>query len=218
MHLSQSYTQPAQDEITFCVIQSSNSTTIDSNLLPMLDISVSLETPQNLHYISEMSQNISIEVNAEAKQLRNHNYEYVKKISDTLQGELFLAKDDDRFVYVKKTNKKLHKQGISIQDDATFCVQLDTVKEAQILQQIADQKHFLGQHIQKYIDFFETESDYYLVLESIEKQMTLKQFMKKAWHYINTKRLKYKDYVCVIRLIFHQIFKTIDYLHSDMKC
>ena len=155
--------------------------------------------------------------------LFQHDYQNITKMSNTLQGELFKAKlkSDDSFVIIKKTNKELYSEGIGVDHRThfSFCVDEDTRKEAFILRYLTENKTIkYAAYIRKFIETFETKTDYYLVMEHIEDGMTFKEFVEKAHEFMKAKKMDFKYYVNIIRYLFWQIFVTMRWLHVDMKC
>ena len=126
--------------------------------------------------------------------------------------------DINGYVAIKKTDKSLFNQRISKQDNGfNICVEENIKREAQILKYLTiDNKS--TEYITKYIDFFESETDYYLVMEYVDGKTNLKDFIKKAHQYINDGKLSLKDYQKIIKYIFWQISAVLHWLHNDMHC
>ena len=159
--------------------------------------------------------------------LFNQNgYKKLYKLCDTLQGELYKAEIINNkydlhkhHVVIKKTDKTLLQQRITISDDGfNFCVSENIIKEALILQILTIHNCPIGNYIIKYIDFFESDSNYYLVMEYIESEMNLKQFINKAHQYINNGKLSIKSYQTSIKYLLWQLFVTITWLHQSLRC
>ena len=164
---------------------------------------------------------------AEDTLFANHGYKKLKIITDTLQGKLYKAQklDDNKtsdnvnqYVAIKKCNKLLLKEGIAIQDEINFVVSENIIKESVILKYLTFDNCPIGEYIIKFIDFFESNDDYYLVMEYVESEMNLKQLMYKAFEYINSNKMDYKEYQKVIKYIFWQLTVTVRWLHHDMNC
>eukprot|EP01084_Bolivina_argentea_P016946 31640_1 len=149
-----------------------------------------------------------------------NGYQKLHKMGDTLQGQIYKAQNltTGQYVAIKKTEKALSDQGIAIQDDTTFCVSENILKERQILKHLTVNNTCIGDHIIHYIDSFEDESSYYLVMEYIESEMNLKQFVTTAHKYIASNKLQRKHYQKTIKYLFWQLVVTIRWMHHDMLC
>eukprot|EP01084_Bolivina_argentea_P051060 93927_1 len=159
-----------------------------------------------------------------------NGYKYLGKLSDILQGESLKAEvtksslpsiNRGTFVAIKKTDKCLIQKGITIQDDMTYLIDKNAVKEAIILQQLTLLSHnnnIIGSHIIKFVDLFESETHLYLVTEYIENGITLKQFIKESHELIRKKKLLWKDYSKIVKYIMWQLISVIRYLHKDVLC
>ena len=172
------------------------------------------------------------------KALYKHNYKYVDKICNTLQGELFRARvkstEEEKKIYgqnidkkvdigkkyvmIKKTDKRLFEQKICIKDEMTYCIVEDVLKEACLLKYLTLEHSSNNRYIVAFIETFETDMDHYLVMEYIDGYVTLKDFIKQAFGYIKQKKLKYKEYTKMVKYIFWQIFASMHWLHVDMNC
>ena len=127
-----------------------------------------------------------------------------------------------RFVSIKKTSRNLYDRKISYVDestDMTYCIEEDVVEEGKILKHLTVDHKLNDGHIVKYIDFFQSKTDYYLVTEyGMERGCTLRDFIEDAQQHIDDGRLEINDYIKVIRYLFWQLFATIHWLHQDIKC
>ena len=136
----------------------------------------------------------------------------------------------EQYVAIKRISKELHRRKIIANtatttttdddddtfDGVTFCTEEDVVKEAQILQYLTDHKS--TEYIAKYIDFFESATDYYLVHEYIEGESNLLQFVQTAHSYIAAGRLDVKVYQKTIKYIMWQLCAVVHWLHNNMHC
>ena len=154
----------------------------------------------------------------------NRGYKIIKKRAKTLQGNIFEAelisesdKKNKTKICIKQTNKKLCKNHESIQDELTVIVDENIVKEALILEYLTVINQPKGGHIAKYIKFFQTENDFYLVMEYVGDN-NLGFFVRKCHHYIKQNRLKLSHYKKIIKYIFWQMVTTINWMHDDMNC
>ncbi len=101
-------------------------------------------------------------------------------------------------------------------DTSHFCVHDDIHKEAAILRYLNNKDSC--NKMSRYIDFFESQADYYLVLESETDFMKLKEFVNTAHKYIENGKLKRKEYAKIIKYIMWQLLTAINWLHNDMYC
>eukprot|EP00483_Globobulimina_turgida_P004085 UN04093 len=109
-----------------------------------------------------------------------NGYKYLDKICDTLQGELIKAEITTAsksiaigsYVAIKKSDKSLLEKHIAVQDSMNFCVDENLIKEASILKKLTG-----NSSIVQYIDFFESDSYVYLVMEYIDNALNLKEFV-----------------------------------------
>eukprot|EP01084_Bolivina_argentea_P203837 348074_1 len=191
---------------------------INSNIaLKTLSLPIEPETYSICQYMNHL---FNIE---ESIILSQHNYipdNIQPIICDTVQGQLLKCKSmiNDQYVAIKRIDKQLFSEKITkISDNGfNFCVEKNIVNEAKILKYLTlDNK--CTDYITKYIDFFESDTDYYLVLEYVNGQ-TLKQFVQKAHDYISNNKLDIKHYQKIIKYIFWQISAILHWMHSDMKC
>mmetsp|Transcript_42320 Transcript_42320/g.68034 ORF Transcript_42320/g.68034 Transcript_42320/m.68034 type:complete len:521 (-) Transcript_42320:79-1641(-) len=152
--------------------------------------------------------------------LKQNGFVRGKKIADTVQGEIFEATpldEDDNTVVIKKTDKALHIQRISIQQGMSIVVEKDCVKEAILLHHLTVDNKATSDYVVKFVQFFESDTAYYLVMEKAG-EMNLDEFSKRAHHYMLQKRLKLKDWKKFVKYIFWQIAVIVYWLHEDMKC
>merc|ERR1712241_886253 len=75
-------------------------------------------------------------MNPEILCLSEHGYERGRKLADTLQGAVYeVTKKKDGMLYVvKQTNKKLHRQGITVQRGKQYIVKEDVCSERKIIE------------------------------------------------------------------------------------
>merc|ERR1719384_2196845 len=100
----------------------------------------------------------------------------------------------------------------------SFVVNEDIMIQSDILRHLTVNNQPIGDGIVKYIDFFQNESYYFLVLEYVENCMTLKHFIRESHQYIFEKKLSVKQYQSKIKHIFWHLMRTINWLHNDMQC
>eukprot|EP00484_Ammonia_sp_Unknown_P002370 CAMPEP_0197074308 /NCGR_PEP_ID=MMETSP1384-20130603/211042_1 /TAXON_ID=29189 /ORGANISM="Ammonia sp." /LENGTH=662 /DNA_ID=CAMNT_0042513149 /DNA_START=201 /DNA_END=2190 /DNA_ORIENTATION=+ len=167
-----------------------------------------------------------------------HGYKKIRKVCDTLQGELMEAeivkhsksfqKDQARRklcenaniqrVAIKKVDKCLFKQRIAKIDGMVYCVEEDVVKEALVLHHLTVDNRATANYVVQFIELFESEENYYLVMEYIDGDCNLQQFTEIAHQYIAEGKLKLKAYQKIVKYIFWQLVAVLYWLHRDMKC
>ena len=158
------------------------------------------------------------------KELTSRGYQVISKICDTLQGELLRAqtikysKQSYANVAIKKCDKSLFKQRITIRNEITYCVSENIVKEAMILNLLTVENKVSGNYINKYIDFFESSTHYYLIMEYIPGNINLKDFVYGAHKYIKNGKLSQKEYHKTIKYLMWQLAVTLRWLHDDIHC
>eukprot|EP01083_Nonionella_stella_P249998 863853_1 len=99
---------------------------------------------------------------------KNKGYTKIKKICDTLQGELYKSIKLDllginpdhklNYVAIKKTSKYLHHERIAIEDGTNFCVSDNIIKEALIMKHLTVDNQPIGNYTVKYIDWFQSDT------------------------------------------------------------
>eukprot|EP01084_Bolivina_argentea_P211073 359103_1 len=149
-----------------------------------------------------------------------NGYRVIHKMRDTLQGQLYKAQSlsTEQYVVIKKTDKSLSNQQVAVQDDMNFCVSENIIKEGLIQKYLSADNSSIGDHIIKYIDCFEDDTAHYLVMEYIESEMNLKQFVAVAHQHIAGRKLHLKRYQKVIKYLLWQLIVTIQWMHDDMRC
>ena len=159
--------------------------------------------------------------------LIKHGYEMVRVICNTLQGELIEAAvtklvdnplHPNPHVAIKKIDKMPHINKLAEVDGMTFCVETDIVKEAMILKHLTVYNRCTANNIENFIDFFEGNGTLCLVVEYIESNMNLEQFVIEAHEYMESGKLKRKEYLQIIKYIFWEISVVLHWMHNDMHC
>lgn len=144
-----------------------------------------------------------------------HGYSNDGEICSTLQGTMYIASKNGTKYAIKRTSKQLHALHEALEDGMSVLVEEDIIKEALILHHLTVTNQPMGGYIVKYIDFFESHDDYYLVMEYVS-DMNLKQFNEKAHQYIKEKKLSLTDYKKIVKFIAWQIGVTLSWLHDSM--
>ena len=150
-----------------------------------------------------------------------------KMVSKSLQGEIIKATmmknnntrhDCIKYVAIKVTNKLLHRKKIALstQSKMKVIVEEDIIKETVILQRINKTKKSIPIYICNYIEFFEDNSNYYLVLEYIKNETNLIQFVKKVDEYLKCGRMSILHWKSITKFILWQITTTIHWLHTHV--
>eukprot|EP00483_Globobulimina_turgida_P006511 UN06521 len=184
----------------------------------LCEISANIE--QRQHSTKSINPSYPPQATSAAKILKQNGYRKLSTICNTLQDELYKAKDmkSKQLVAIKRTNKLLFASGIAHEEETTFCVSENIIREALILQYLTIHNKCIGGYIIQFINFFQSESDYYLVIEYIDSQINLKQFVEMAQQHIQNGTLKLKRYQKTIQYLYWQLAVTLQWLHNSMKC
>eukprot|EP01084_Bolivina_argentea_P258213 435216_1 len=155
--------------------------------------------------------------------LANYGYINKQKMRNILQGELFTAdiRGTSKRVIIKKIDKYLHEQQITIQNGIHFITDENIVTEASNLHYLKVVKcpySNVNTKIAKYVDFFESETHYYLVIDEIRNVITMKDFIKQCHGYISQNKLDLKKYNQIVKHIFYQLSLTLHWLHNTAHC
>jgi len=156
-------------------------------------------------------------------------YELMEQIRLCPQGSVWSAKVTKHgmaapmgsIVAIKRVSKLLRhgQECMSDEDGLRELVEEDIVKEAAILKHITvDIRASSGRFILKYVDFFETQSEYCLVTEWHENAVTIKQFVDQAHLYLTKGLLQRKGYCKTIKYLFWQLLATMRWLHEALGC
>ena len=181
--------------------------------------------------------------------LAKHGYRKIRKVCDTLQGELMKAEvignnevvEIGSHVAIKKVchlclsnsminlmitnqhkvNRDISDQSIAKQRDnetVTFCISENILKEAQILKHLTMDNSIHGGYCVKFVDFFSTATDHYLVTEYVDG-MKLSEFIKIVHtQYIATNKLSLTKYHKITKFILWQLCTTLRLLHDVYHC
>lgn len=164
--------------------------------------------------------------------LLQNGYRLLDIISKTLQGELVLAEMSNHHktkkVAIKRTNKELARNRICFDDDESgfndesgynathlLCDE-NIISEAVILNHVTRNNKPPGNFISKFIHFFESDHDYYLVMEYVNDGVTLNKFCEKAHQFIKRNMLDTKEWKKIVKFILWQIMVVIYYLHEQL--
>eukprot|EP01084_Bolivina_argentea_P219952 372877_1 len=145
-----------------------------------------------------------------------HGYEFVQLIRNTPQGQIYEAcstkRESERFA-IKKVDKELFQQKTT--RNGTISTSKNILKYALLLNHCTITNKAPGHHIAQFIDFFNDEQYYYLVMEYCGS-ITLQQWSQKAFEYIQNNRLDIKQYRKMVKFIFWQLTVLTYWLHNDM--
>ena len=214
------------------LIQSQTSP-IDPEHLMVID-SGQEDTKENLNELPLLSMFQNLEQSDEDGLFVTNGYKRLEKICDTSQGELWRAemvREDSKEpqgknsqnsatnVVVKKICKSLTYQQITRDDNdgMTYCIDKNILKEALLLKYLTKDNRAMGDYVVKFIDFWESETAYYLVTEYIDG-MNLKQFIKNLQYYQKCGKLEWKYYQKTIKFIMWQICTSLTVLHNVYHC
>eukprot|EP00485_Elphidium_margaritaceum_P010210 CAMPEP_0202701492 /NCGR_PEP_ID=MMETSP1385-20130828/14582_1 /ASSEMBLY_ACC=CAM_ASM_000861 /TAXON_ID=933848 /ORGANISM="Elphidium margaritaceum" /LENGTH=320 /DNA_ID=CAMNT_0049358929 /DNA_START=279 /DNA_END=1238 /DNA_ORIENTATION=- len=163
------------------------------------------------------------------QQLLN-GYRFIEKIRDASQGAIYRAmivpvEDDDQgssaddvdaqYVIIKKTMKKLHNEGVAIQNGYNIVTHKNIVKEAMILHYLSTQHESLTDYVPEFVEAVESDTAYYLVMDDAGS-MTLKAFCDRAFEYIRDGRLSHSNYLLMCKYIAWQMCVCLQWLHREM--
>lgn len=179
--------------------------------------SYSSDHNQTFDDIKEVKQD-HIENDPMANIFRQKGYKYLNKMRDTLQGSLYKAQrvKDGLMCAIKVTSKELHNSRTSEQDGMSIIVEENIILESIILHHLTvANTPISSDYIVGFIDFFEDDSNYYLVMEYVEG-MTLRDFTNKCHKMMQMKQLNLREYKKICKFIFWQISANISWLHNDM--
>ena len=149
--------------------------------------------------------------------LRHAGFEEMKKVCDALQGFIFKGWHEfpNKKVVVKVTNKNLHNESIVIRNGKKLRVDENILMEKDILKYLCSDSK-CPKCIIKYIDFFKSNINYFLILE--DGGYSLFDFVVKNHKYIEQQRLQITNWHKMVKIIFKQMIQSIEYLHFKNIC
>ena len=118
-------------------------------------------------------------------------------------------------VAIKKVLKELYAESISMEDEMSFIVEEDILKESVILNILTVANKPPADYICKFIEFFEDDNAFYLVMEYCG-DFNLLQWTQTAHKYIKQKKLSLKAYQKMVKYLFWQISVMMNWLHRDL--
>eukprot|EP00485_Elphidium_margaritaceum_P005635 CAMPEP_0202685690 /NCGR_PEP_ID=MMETSP1385-20130828/1521_1 /ASSEMBLY_ACC=CAM_ASM_000861 /TAXON_ID=933848 /ORGANISM="Elphidium margaritaceum" /LENGTH=297 /DNA_ID=CAMNT_0049340113 /DNA_START=62 /DNA_END=952 /DNA_ORIENTATION=+ len=149
--------------------------------------------------------------------LRKSGLGKAKPIAASLQGSIWTAKGDNGEQYiVKVTNKHLHQHSVAEIDGAHYAIQENIKLEAQILSHLTaavGEEQQDPHHIVKFVDFFQSQSNYYLVMEN--GGSPLFEFVVKAHQLIAVQKLEIREWHKCVKVIYKQLLDAMQYMHAQ---
>jgi len=156
-----------------------------------------------------------------------NGYLILEKAADTIQGELYKARlckpspnaPTGSLVAIKRTHKTLFEQKMVFEDEDGLneFVEEDVMKEAMLLNHLTVNHQAAGDHIAKFIDFYESDSHYYLVTAWVDG-LNLADFTTKAHALIEEGKMCQKDWLKTVKFIMWQLTATMRWLHDVYAC
>ena len=155
---------------------------------------------------------------------QEHGYMQIDVISDITQGNLFKAQVlnnnvcNQQFVTIKKCERRLFEKQMAMKDGINGNVSENIIKEINILKYLSTDHQPMRNFIINYVDSFQSDDAYYLVMEHIESGMNLRRFIDLAFELIEKKQMKGTHYRSYIKYIFWQLIILTKSLHNDSQC
>eukprot|EP01084_Bolivina_argentea_P151221 263968_1 len=153
--------------------------------------------------------------------LYENGYDIQRTICDTPQGTIYeaiiISDPNKSKVAIKKAHKILYSKGICIENNMNIITHENIMKEAAILHHLTVDNQPTADYIAKFINFFETQHSYFLVMEYCG-DVTLKAFCDQAFTYVKQSKLNVKEYKRIMKYLFWQITVTTNWMNNDMHC
>lgn len=202
---------------SFCSLRQSSTTLSSSE--PVLEIKQEQVDSDCDSYPSNHRSREAKFIEIKDNSLNQKGYKEIRKICDTLQGEMILCEkmDESKKCAVKKINRGLYSNNICVDDHGmSIIVDEDIVKEGFFYKLLTVDNIAVTDSIPRFIDFFVSESYIYLITEYIEGEMTLGDFVEMAMIYIREQRLDLKEWRKICRYISWQCVAILYWLHNDL--
>jgi len=154
---------------------------------------------------------------AAATRFGKFGYEQCRKIATTLQGnvyEVVSSKDGRRYV-IKQTDKKLHSEGVTVQNGIKYRVKEDVLTETMVLEAIS-KKPNASVFMTSFVGFWQSARYYYLVMEHGGSDMF--QFVVTAHQHIQSGKLAVKEWRKFAKYVFWQMSVFLLWLHNSCHC
>jgi len=151
--------------------------------------------------------------------LHKEGFIKTERVTDSLQGSVWKAQQwaTKQEVVIKVTNRELHERGVVILHGKTIPVYEDCMKEKHLLRYLT-KKHEkeAPPSIVKYVDFFKSESWYFLVMQNGGN--SLFDFVSKAHQYILEGRIEIGQWRKMVKVMFSQMLQSVEYIHQKNIC
>jgi len=153
--------------------------------------------------------------------LEQKGYRVLRKLSSAVQGEVFLAeslRSAERFA-IKRVNKELCRTKMTFEDEEGLneLIDEDVKKEAAILRHLTLRKGATGDHIAKFIDFFESGTHHFLVTDYVDG-VTIAEMADTAHSLIVAGKLSRKQWLKTVKFILWQLTGAVHWLHTVYGC
>jgi len=160
--------------------------------------------------------------------LEQKGYRVLSKLADAVQGQIFLAEllrspqgqsAAAQRVAIKRINKELSDDKTTFEDEDGMkeLVDEDVRKEAAILKYLTVRKGATGDHIAKFVDFFESDTHYYLVTAYVDG-ITIAELADNAHALIVAGKLSRKNWLKTVKFILWQLTGALHWLHRVYDC
>lgn len=114
-------------------------------------------------------------------------------------------------VVIKRTNRFLASKRASVVNGISYATQENILTEQAILKYVTMNPK-CPSSIVKFIDFYQTDNDYYLIME--DGGSSVFQFITRVHKFIASGSIQISDWHKMVKIIFKQMIKCIEYLHS----
>jgi len=147
--------------------------------------------------------------------LMGEGYSNIHKLCETPQGAIYSAIKDHETFRIKQTKKEMHCRHESRPDTDGMRVLVgdDILKETVLLHTLTSSAPS-SPHTVEYVDFVESESDYYLIMRAVG-DCTLTDFITKAHRLIRDEKLELENYKQAFRRLVKQIATGLAWLHDE---
>jgi len=160
--------------------------------------------------------------------LHQKGYQILDKIQDCPQGAQWRANVLEEgsvcpgaigsVVSIKRMRKALGTVVDLKEFGITELAEEDVVREAAITKHCTLDIRASDRHILKFIDFFETQSEYFLVTEWDENLVSTKTFVDRAHVLMAEGLLRRKNYTKTVKYLLWQLLATLQWLHEAIGC
>mmetsp|Transcript_23258 Transcript_23258/g.37260 ORF Transcript_23258/g.37260 Transcript_23258/m.37260 type:complete len:332 (+) Transcript_23258:94-1089(+) len=150
--------------------------------------------------------------------LKEYGLSCSRKLACSLQGSVWKARDaHGKQLVVKVTSKRLYESATAKIEGNYYPIQEDIKKEAQLLHYLTAQQHSAPPpFIVKFVAFFESTKNYYLIME--HGGGSLFEFVVKAHNLIVAGKLDIEEWHNCVKIIYKQLMDAIHFIHSKNVC